>query len=108
MRVRVSTVYKDPNCDICLKTKKMRASCRRRAGTVVPRAEHLGAEQASICRGGTRLDNTVDTNISLQINIFPGDPVPNEVPESVNRTRSHFLVFVRTHDNVSHDIDSRC
>ena len=31
---------KDPNCDICLKTKITRASCRRRTGTVVPRAEH--------------------------------------------------------------------
>ena len=30
---------KDPNCDICLKVKITRASCRRRAGTVVPRAE---------------------------------------------------------------------
>ena len=40
------SVYKhfptDPNCDICLKTKITRASCRRRAGTVVPRAEHFG------------------------------------------------------------------
>ena len=25
---------KDPNCDLCLKTKITRASCRRRAGTV--------------------------------------------------------------------------
>ena len=33
---------KDPNCDICLKTKITRASCRRRAGTVVPMAEHFG------------------------------------------------------------------
>ena len=33
---------KDPNCEICLKTKITRASCRRRAGTVVPRAEHFG------------------------------------------------------------------
>ena len=33
---------KDPNCEICLKTKITRASCRRRAGTVVPRAENLG------------------------------------------------------------------
>ena len=32
---------KDPNCDICLKTKVTRASCRRRTGTVVPRAEHF-------------------------------------------------------------------
>ena len=30
---------KDANCDICLKTKITRASCRRRACTVVPRAE---------------------------------------------------------------------
>ena len=33
---------KDPNCEICLKTKITRAPCRRRAGTVVPRAEHFG------------------------------------------------------------------
>ena len=32
---------KDRNCDICLRTKITRASCRRRAGTVVPRAEIL-------------------------------------------------------------------
>ena len=30
---------KDPNCDICLKTKITRASCRRRADAVVFRAE---------------------------------------------------------------------
>ena len=33
---------KDPNCDICLKTKITRASCKRRAGTVVPRADNFG------------------------------------------------------------------
>ena len=33
---------KDPSCDICLKTKITRAYCRRRAGTVVPRAERFG------------------------------------------------------------------
>ena len=33
---------KDPNCDICLKTKITRASCRRRTGTVVPREENFG------------------------------------------------------------------
>ena len=33
---------KDPNCDICLKTKITRTFCRRRTGTVVPRAEHFG------------------------------------------------------------------
>ena len=35
-------IPKVPNCDICLKTKITRASCRRRAGTVVLRAEHIG------------------------------------------------------------------
>ena len=33
---------KDPNCDICLKTKITRASCRRRAGAGVPKAENFG------------------------------------------------------------------
>ena len=33
---------KDPDCDVCLKKKITKASCRRRAGTVVPRAEHFG------------------------------------------------------------------
>ena len=33
---------KNPNCDICFKTKITSASCRRRAGTVVPRAEQFG------------------------------------------------------------------
>ena len=32
---------KDPNCDICLKTKITRDSCRRRIGTVAPGAGHL-------------------------------------------------------------------
>ena len=33
---------KDRNCDICLRTKITRASCSRRTGTVVPRAENFG------------------------------------------------------------------
>ena len=33
---------KDQSCDFCLRTKKTRTSCRRRTGTVVPRAEHSG------------------------------------------------------------------
>ena len=33
---------KDPNCDICLLTKITRASCRRRANAVMPRAEKFG------------------------------------------------------------------
>ena len=33
---------KDRNCDICLKTKITRASCRKRTGTVVPKAGNIG------------------------------------------------------------------
>ena len=33
---------KDPNCDICLRTKITRASCRKRTGRVVLRAENFG------------------------------------------------------------------
>ena len=33
---------KDRNDDICLRTKIPKASCRRRAGTVVPRPETIG------------------------------------------------------------------
>ena len=33
---------KDRTCDICLRTKITRAPCRKRTGTVVPRAENVG------------------------------------------------------------------
>ena len=33
---------KDRNCDICLRTKIARTSCRRRTGTVVPIVEKFG------------------------------------------------------------------
>ena len=39
----ISTHFpKDRKCDICLETKITRASCRRRAGAVVPRADNFG------------------------------------------------------------------
>ena len=42
-KYRVNTHFpKDQNCDICVNTKITRASCRRRAGPVVPRAENFG------------------------------------------------------------------
>ena len=37
---------KDRNRDICLKTKITRASCRRRIGTVVPKAENRGSQNS--------------------------------------------------------------
>ena len=33
---------RDRNCDICLRTKITRGPCRKRTGTVVPRAEKFG------------------------------------------------------------------
>ena len=33
---------KDRNCDTCLRTKITRASCRKRTGAIMPRAEHFG------------------------------------------------------------------
>ena len=33
---------KDPNCEICQRTKITRATCRRRIGGAVPRAENFG------------------------------------------------------------------
>ena len=33
---------KDRNCDICMRTKKTKAPCRKLTGAAVPRAEHFG------------------------------------------------------------------
>ena len=38
----ISHFPEDRNCDICLRTKIKMASCRKRTGTVVPRAEQVG------------------------------------------------------------------
>ena len=55
---------KDPNCDICLKTKITRASCRRRAGPVVPKAENFGdlitADHKILSKGSESRDNHRD------------------------------------------------
>ena len=46
--------------------------------------------QSSICRGGTRLGNPVDTIIPVQNKNFPGDPEePDEVPGADEATKSH-------------------
>ena len=81
---------KDPNCDICLKTRITRASCRRRAGTVMPRSEIFGdlitadhkvlsgrkwiTWKSSICRGDTRFGNSVVTILPMLNKNFPANP----------------------------------
>ena len=55
---------KDPSCDICWKTKITTASCRRRAGTVVPRAERfrdlITADHKILSEGSESRDNHRD------------------------------------------------
>ena len=97
---------KDPNCDFCLKTKTTRASCRRRAGTVVPRAEHFGdlisadhkvlseesesRIQSSIRCCGTRFGNTVDTIIPKYNKNFSGNTMElAKVLGADEETQSH-------------------
>ena len=52
---------KDRNCDICLRTKITRASCRRRTGTVMPRADNFGglltADQKILSEGSESRNN---------------------------------------------------
>ena len=52
---------KDRKWDICLRTKIARASCRRRAGTVVPRADNFGdlmtADQKILSEGSESRNN---------------------------------------------------
>ena len=52
---------KDPNCDLCLKTKITRTSCRRNAGTVVPRAGNVGdlitADHRNLSEGSESRNN---------------------------------------------------
>ena len=58
---RQKCIGKGRNCDICLRTKITRASCRKRTGTVVPRAEHFGdlitADHKVLSEGGYSRNN---------------------------------------------------
>ena len=99
----------DPNCDICLTTKITRASCRRRAGTVVPRAEHFGhlipADQKVLCEESESRNNhryavvvqdlaTQWLVLPVQNKIFPGDrEEPDEVPGADEETKNQFTLI---------------
>ena len=96
---------KDPNCDFCLKTKITRASCRRRAGTVVPRAEHCGdlitadhksLSEESESRNNHRFAVVVQDLASqwlhtypCQTKNFPGPRRAYEVPGVDEEAKSH-------------------
>ena len=78
----------------------MRASCRKRAGTVLPTAENLGlitadhiilSEESESRCGRTRSGNSVVTIPPMQNKNFSGDPEePNEVLGVDEETKSHF------------------
>ena len=97
---------KDPNCDICLKTKITRASCGRRAGTVVPKAQHFGdlitadhsiLSEESESRNNRRYADVVQDlathsgyNPTCAKQNTSGDPYdPNEVPGADEEAKSH-------------------
>ena len=82
-----------------MKTKITRASCRRRAGAVVPRAENVGdlmtadhkvLSERSESRNNYRYAVEVDTILPVQNKNFSGDPEePNEVPGADEEAKSH-------------------
>ena len=85
---------KDPNCDICLKTKITRASCRRRVGTVVPREEHFGAlitaDHKVLSEESDSRDNHRYAVEVQDLATQTRDPEePNEVPGDDEETKSH-------------------
>ena len=97
---------KDPNCDICLQTKITMASCRRRAGTVVRKAENVGdfitADHKVLSEGRESRNNhryaVVVQDLSTQSlqfyqcknkNISGDTEEPNEVLGAIEETKSH-------------------
>ena len=78
---------KDPNCDICLKTKITRSSCRRRTDTVVPSADHKVLSEESESRKYHRhawwyktWQHTGSNHIRAKHNFSGGPEEPDEVP----------------------------
>ena len=80
---------KDPNCGFCLKTQITRSSCRRRAGTVVARAEHFCdlitaddkiLSEESESRNNHRYDRNVVTTTPRW---FISEPAPSERSEVI-------------------------
>ena len=94
----------DRNCEICQRTKITRASCRRRIGGAVPRAENFGdlitadhkvlsdrmSKQSSIRSCGAGLSHSMDPGISVQNKNFAGNTKELvKVPGTREETKSH-------------------
>ena len=74
-KLRKHSVYthfpKDPNCEVCLRTKMTGAPCRRRFGEAVPRAEKFGdlitADHILLNEEYVNLETTTDTQSGYKI-----------------------------------------
>ena len=81
---------KDRNCDICLRTKITRASCRRLAGTVVPKAEkkilviQITADHKVLSEG---CESRHNHRLPMQNKNFSGNP--EELAGADKETQSH-------------------
>ena len=88
---------KDPNCDICLKTKIARASCRRRAGPVVPKAEKFGdmmtADHKFLSKGSESRDNHRDAVVVQDLATQWSQPYPCKTKTS-QRTQKNLVNFL--------------
>ena len=92
---------KYPNFDVCLKTKITMASCSRRAGTVVPRAENVGdffaadhkvLSEESDSRDNHRYAVVVQDFATQWIQSYPRKT--DEVPGADEETKSHLPLTI--------------
>ena len=98
--------HKDRNCEICERTKITRATCRRRNGEAVPRADKFLrldisrsqgpkrqlriSKQSSICSRGAGSSHSMDPGVSVQKQNFTRNPEKlAKVPGTREEAKSH-------------------
>ena len=102
---------KDPSCDICWKTKITTASCRRRAGTVVPRAERfrdlITADHKILSEGSESRDNHRDAVVvqDLATQWLQSYPCKTKTSQETQKNLVNFLEPTRK-PNVIYTDDS--
>ena len=106
-KLRIFTHFpEDPHCEVCLRTEITKASCRRRTGEALPRAEKFGwldngwsqspqwggsiKEQSPIRCRGSRSCHSMDSILSVQNKDFTGDGKEfTKVPRAVTQAKSY-------------------
>ena len=93
---------KDQNCNICLRTKITRASCRRRTGTVVPRAGNFGdlrtADRNVLSEEDVRRDIIIDTLWLYKTLLLSGYnlyPCKSKTSQKTQKSLQKFLELTR-------------